>query len=86
MPDMWMRVPFIALSNPELAAYYDLTDGECAYIQVFDSNGNYKLQEKLEEAYLGIVMEVLHSYSKYVYTKIKRIGGRLLAYDSMELD
>ena len=51
MPDMWMRVPFIALSNPELAAYYDLTDGECAYIQAFDSNGSYKLQEKLEEAY-----------------------------------
>lgn len=51
MPDMWMRVPFIALSNPELANFYDLTDGECAYMQVFDSNGNYKLQEKLEEAY-----------------------------------
>ena len=51
MPDMWMHVPFIALSNPQLAAYYDLTDGECAYIQVFDNNGNYKLQEKLEEAY-----------------------------------
>lgn len=51
MPDMWMRLPFIALSNKELANYYDLTDGECAYIQVFDSNGNYKLQEKLEEAY-----------------------------------
>lgn len=51
MPDMWMRVPFIALSNKELANYYDLTDGECAYLQVFDSNGNYKLQEKLDEAY-----------------------------------
>ena len=51
MPDMWMRLPFIALSNKELANYYDLTDGECAYIQVFDSNGNYMLQEKLEEAY-----------------------------------
>jgi len=51
MPDMWMRVPFIALSNPELANYYDLTDGECAYLQVFDNNGDYKLQEKLEEAY-----------------------------------
>lgn len=51
MPDMWMRVPFIALSNQELANYYDLTDGECAYLQVFDNNGNYKLQEKLEEAY-----------------------------------
>ena len=51
MPDMWMRVPFIALSNPELANYFDLTDGECAYIQVIDANGNYKLQQKLEEAY-----------------------------------
>lgn len=51
MPDMWMRVPFIALSNKELANYYDLTDGECAYLEVFDSNGNYKLQEKMEEAY-----------------------------------
>ncbi len=51
MPDMWMRVPFISLSNPELASRFDLTDGECAYLQVFDKNGNYKLQEKLEEAY-----------------------------------
>lgn len=51
MPDMWVRVPFIALSNSELANYYDLTDKECAYIEVFDSNGRYKLQEKLDEAY-----------------------------------
>ena len=51
MPDMWVRVPFIALSNSELANYYDLTDKDCAYIEVFDSNGRYKLQEKLEEAY-----------------------------------
>ena len=40
MPDMWMRVPFIALSNKELANYYDLTDGECAYLQAFDNKGN----------------------------------------------
>ena len=51
MPDMWMRVPFIALSNKELANYYDLTDGECAYLQAFDNKGDYKLQQKLEEAY-----------------------------------
>ena len=25
MPDMWMRIPFIALSNPELAARYGKT-------------------------------------------------------------
>ena len=33
MPDMWVRVPFIALSNSGLANYYDLTDKDCAYIE-----------------------------------------------------
>ncbi|MDO4756474.1 MAG: cytochrome c biogenesis protein CcsA [Parabacteroides sp.] len=51
MPDMWMRIPFIEIPNPDIANYYDLTEDYCAYIEVFDSNGNYKLQEKLEEAY-----------------------------------
>ncbi|MCC8170569.1 MAG: cytochrome c biogenesis protein CcsA, partial [Parabacteroides sp.] len=51
MPDMWMRIPFISLSNKELAIYFDLTDGECAYLQAFDAHGDYKLQQKLEEAY-----------------------------------
>lgn len=51
LPEMWIRVPFISLSNEELAVYYDLTKGECAYLEVFDSSGNYKLQEKVEEAY-----------------------------------
>lgn len=51
LPEMWMRIPFIAISNSELANYYDLTDKECAYMEVFDSNGHYKLQQKLEEAY-----------------------------------
>lgn len=57
MPEMWMRVPFIALGNDELANYYDLTPGECAYIEVFDANGNYKLQDKLEEAYARMPAE-----------------------------
>lgn len=51
MPDMWMRIPFITHKSEELAKYYDLTDKACAYIEVFDSNGQYKLQERLEEAY-----------------------------------
>ncbi|MDR1556066.1 MAG: cytochrome c biogenesis protein CcsA [Tannerellaceae bacterium] len=51
MPDMWMRIPFIALSNKELAGYYDLSEGMFAYIEAFDSQGNYKLQEHLEKAY-----------------------------------
>ena len=45
-----------------------------------------KKESSITDISLGIVMEVLHSYSKYVYTRIKKIGGRLLAYDSMELD
>ncbi|MDR2811175.1 MAG: cytochrome c biogenesis protein ResB, partial [Tannerellaceae bacterium] len=51
MPDMWMRIPLIALSNKELSGYYDLSEGMFAYIEAFDSQGNYKLQEQLEEAY-----------------------------------
>ena len=51
MPEMWMRVPFIAISNKELSDFYNLTEKESAYIEMFDSNGNYKLQEGVEEAY-----------------------------------
>ena len=51
MPDMWMRVPFISLSDAEVAQAFGLTEGECAYLQAFDDAGNYKLQAKLEEAY-----------------------------------
>lgn len=50
-PEMWMRVPLISISNYEMAGYYNLPNGACAYIDVFDSDGNYKLQEKLEKAY-----------------------------------
>ena len=51
MPDVWIHVPFIAFSNKELASYYGLTSDECAYIEVFDADGRYKFQEKLEAAY-----------------------------------
>ncbi|MDR1880155.1 MAG: cytochrome c biogenesis protein CcsA [Tannerellaceae bacterium] len=51
MPDMWMRVPFIALSNKEIAAKYGFSPGECAYIEAFDTEGNYKLQNDLDAAY-----------------------------------
>lgn len=51
MPEMWIRVPMIAVPNEELAMFYDLTPGQCAYLEVFDSRGVYKLQEKLEQAY-----------------------------------
>lgn len=54
MPEMWMYVPFMALPDNELAAYYDLTKGECAYAELFYPDGTYKLQARIEEAYRKI--------------------------------
>ena len=45
-----------------------------------------KKESSITDINSGIVMEVLNSYYKYVYTRIKKIGGRILKYDSMELD
>lgn len=57
MPDAWMRVPFISLSNEEIATYFNLSRKQFAYIEVFDTDGSYKLQSKLEEAYHRIPAE-----------------------------
>lgn len=51
MPELWAQVPFIAVPGKELSGFYHLPSGQCAYMDVFDADGNYKLQEKLEEAY-----------------------------------
>ncbi|MDR1102788.1 MAG: cytochrome c biogenesis protein CcsA, partial [Tannerella sp.] len=51
LPEMWMRVPLITVSNGELADFFDLTRGQCSYMEAFHDDGSYKLQRKLEEAY-----------------------------------
>ena len=51
MPALWSEVSFISISNPELSSYYNIGEKFCSYAQLFDANHNYKLQEKLEEAY-----------------------------------
>jgi cytochrome c-type biogenesis protein CcsB len=51
LPEMWARIPMIALPNEDLAMFFDLSPKQCAYIEMFDENGNYRLQEKLETAY-----------------------------------
>jgi cytochrome c-type biogenesis protein CcsB len=50
-PEMWMYVPVIKIPNRDLELYFRLTPGQCAYMELFESNGTYKLQEELEEAY-----------------------------------
>ncbi|MDR2469271.1 MAG: cytochrome c biogenesis protein CcsA [Tannerella sp.] len=51
MPEMWMRTPLITCSNDEITSVFGLSRGECAYIEVFDEEGEYKLQRRLDEAY-----------------------------------
>jgi len=51
MPEMWTRVPLIAYSNKEISFNHDLTEQYCAYIELFDSNGNYKLESDLTKAF-----------------------------------
>ncbi|MDR1644367.1 MAG: cytochrome c biogenesis protein CcsA [Tannerellaceae bacterium] len=51
MPETWIHIPLIALPNKDLADYFDLTEGTFPYVEAFDANGNYKLQDHLEETY-----------------------------------
>lgn len=51
IPEMWMHVPFIAVTNEEVVTYLGLENDKCSYQDVFDASGNYKLQDKLSEAY-----------------------------------
>lgn len=51
-PEMWQHVPFIIIPNDDIAGYLNLTESKCSYMDVFHANGSYKLQEKLEEAYM----------------------------------
>jgi cytochrome c-type biogenesis protein CcsB len=51
LPEMWARIPLIALPNDDLAMFFDLSPKQCAYIELFDEHGVYKLHKKLETAY-----------------------------------
>ena len=51
LPDMWMRVPLIPVSNTEIISRYHLPGKACSYLQMFDSHGAYKCQQQVEEAY-----------------------------------
>ncbi|GHV61870.1 cytochrome c biogenesis protein [Bacteroidia bacterium] len=50
-PEKWLHVPLITYKNKEIAAIYNLTPKQCAYIEAFDAHGRYKLQDDLEKAF-----------------------------------
>lgn len=45
-----------------------------------------KKESSIVEIDNGKVMSALNSFSRYVYTRVKRIAGRELKYDELELD
>ncbi|WP_239060650.1 cytochrome c biogenesis protein CcsA [Bacteroides sp. 519] len=47
----WMYIPFIAYSNKDIAFNYDLNEEYCSFAEMFDSNGNYKLEGDLAEVF-----------------------------------
>ncbi len=52
LPDVWMQIPFIEYSNPDLQSEYGFSDGEyLAYIELFDRDGNYIIEPALEQIY-----------------------------------
>jgi cytochrome c-type biogenesis protein CcsB len=51
-PEMWRKIPFIVIPNKDIAVYLGISDGRCAYQHVFDADGRYRLQAKLEQAYM----------------------------------
>jgi cytochrome c-type biogenesis protein CcsB len=51
MPAMWEQVPLIAYSSEEIAARFGLPPRLCAYAEVFHTDGSYKLEQHVEEAY-----------------------------------
>lgn len=51
MPEVWINVPFIHVGDDVLAERYGLDMPYCAFIEVLDLNGTYKLQTDLEEIY-----------------------------------
>jgi hypothetical protein len=50
-PEMWMHVPALETPDKNFARYFGLPHGRRAFIEFFEPDGSYKLQEALEAAY-----------------------------------
>jgi cytochrome c-type biogenesis protein CcsB len=51
-PEIWKQMPVIHLSNKHIGTYLEMKiKNDFSYTEFFDSDGNYKLQKKIEEIY-----------------------------------
>ena len=51
LPEMWMNVPLISYKNNTIADFFNIPPKICAYSDMFNKDGTYKLQDRLNEAY-----------------------------------
>lgn len=51
MPQMWMQVPLIVLSDKEISMRYNLPEENLPYYHLFDREGNYRLLPQLQDIY-----------------------------------
>ena len=51
VPQMWMEIPFIAVSNKQISRRYNLPEDYVPYYQFFDSKGDYRLLPQLHHIY-----------------------------------
>ena len=50
-PEMYSERPIIYLKNKNIANHYDLSEEYCSFNELFDSNGNYKLNADISTIY-----------------------------------
>jgi cytochrome c-type biogenesis protein CcsB len=50
-PQKWQTIPIITVSESKIKEVLGITGGKAAYIDFFDSKGNYKLAQAVNEAY-----------------------------------
>jgi cytochrome c-type biogenesis protein CcsB len=50
-PEMWMQIPFISVKNEYIVLKHDLHKKQCAYAELFDAEGKYKLQNDLNKIF-----------------------------------
>ncbi len=51
MPELWSKQALIHVTNKELINLLNLSGKKCAYTDLFDSNGNYKLEKLVNQVY-----------------------------------
>lgn len=57
MPEMWVRIPLVEVSNETIINTFDLDGKHSSYLAFFDEQGEYKLSEAVNNAYKKMANE-----------------------------